>query len=661
MNSKALFSIVLIIVACTLIFTGVTCAADSGVLTFDNDFIKIVVRTGPEETGRFALDTTGGNPLRLNDDNKPLIYGRPFPWTSYTTIRIGQENFVFGGSTNLRAGSLGLIGEEVTSPVIREDGSIVTEWKMRDILVSQVLRIATSSTTGEPDTVRIEYTLTNLGTVSQDVGLRIMLDTMLGDNDGAPFRLRDQAVQTITSYTKEMLPAFWQAFDSLTDPRVIAQGTFMDKDATPPDKVYFTDWGTLADNIWECQLEYGEPFIRKGESEPDSAIAMFWMPSLLSPGESRTYVTYYGMGDVSIAAGSLGLGVTSPAEVIASKINPKPFQIIAYIENTADERALQVAATLNLPKGLELVKGQSITKALGNILPGRSTQVVWDVIPNGDVIGNVEYKVSVTSTNTPSNSVSRSIRLLMPPKLEVKLDVPSELEVWEEQLLPFFVRARIQNVGGTTAYNVRTVISMANGIILPEFERAMKYIGPLAVGETFEVTWRGISDGHSGSGKCELVTEAIDTETTVVEKNIVVPELHAKITVERISSSIKEGDIVVLNIFGTNIEQFYSITFDLEYDPDILRAIRISRGTVFVQGDELTTWNPGRIDNASGVIRDISGVRLWEAPAFGSLATVSFRTVSSGHTAVAVKNVIIRTADGMEIMATLEDGFITVQ
>ena len=26
---------------------------------FDNDFIKIVVRTGPEETGRFALDTPG--------------------------------------------------------------------------------------------------------------------------------------------------------------------------------------------------------------------------------------------------------------------------------------------------------------------------------------------------------------------------------------------------------------------------------------------------------------------------------------------------------------------------------------------------------------------------------------------------------------------------
>lgn len=659
MNSKLGFAIIIATVLYGLVFVGADFAGAQDTLTLENDFIKIVVRTGEEGAGRFALDTTGGNPMRLSDDNKPLIYGRPFPWTSYTTLRVDNESYVFGGATDLRAGRLGKFGEEITAPVIR-DGSIVSEWKMGDILVSQVLQIATSSTTGEPDTVRIEYTVTNEGTSAHDVGLRVMLDTMLGDNDGAPFRVRDQAVQTITSYDRDILPSFWQAFDSLVDPKVIAQGTMMDRDATPPDKVYFTDWGTLADNVWECELEYGESFIRKGESAPDSAIAMFWLPESLAPGETRTYVTYYGLGDVSIADGSLILGVTSPTEVVANKINPKPFQIIAYIENSADERALQVAATLKLPHGLKLVAGQDERKELGNILPGRSAQVVWDVIPTGDVIGNVTYEVGVTSTNTSSNSVSRRVRLLMPPVLEVKVDVPSEMEVWEEQLLPFFVRARIQNMGGTTAYNVRSSITMGGGVRLPEFERSSKFIGTLVPGEAFEVTWRGISEGHSDEGICEVVTEGTDVEPVKVEKSIIVPELHAKISIERISSGVEEGDIVILNIFGTNIERFYSITFDLEFDPEVLRAIRVSRGTVFVQGGELTTWSAGRINNSLGVIQGISGVRLWEAPAFGTLATVSFRASSKGHADISVRNVTIRTIDGTEIMATLEDGFIKV-
>jgi hypothetical protein len=660
MNSKAGFAIILIIVLCSLTCVGAEGVSASGTLVLDNDFIKIVVRTGAEGAGRFALDTTGGNPMRLSDDNKPLIYGRPFPWTSYTTVRVDQEDFVYGGPTDLRAGRQGKFGEEITAPVVR-DGSIVSAWKMGDILVSQVLQIATSSTTGEPDTVRIEYSVTNQGTTTRDVGLRIMLDTLLGDNDGAPFRVREQAVQTITSYTKDMLPAFWQAFDSLTDPKVIAQGTFIDKDATSPDRVYFTDWGTLADNVWECKLEYGESFIRKGESSADSAIAMFWLPGSLAPGESRTYVTYYGLGDVSIADGSLLLGVTSPAEVVANKVNPKPFEIIAYIENNADERALQVAATLRLPQGLKLVSGQNPRKELGNILPGRGTQVLWNVIPTGEVIGNVSYEVVVTSTNTTSNSVSRRVRLLLPPMLEVTVDVPPELEVWEEQLLPFFVRTRIRNTGGTTAYNVHSSINMDGGIALPEFERSGKFIGTLAVGEAFEISWRGISEGHSGEGRCEIVTEGTDVEPVKVAESIRVPELHAKISVEHICSGVKDGDIVVLNILGTNIERFYSVTFDLEFDPDVLRAIRVSRGTVFVQGGELTTWNSGKISNAFGVIQGISGVRLWEAPAFGTLATVSFRANSSGHAAIFVKNVTIRTVDGAEIMATLEDGFVVVE
>ena len=73
-------------------------------LRFGNEYIVIVINQNNNSKGRFAVETTGGAPYKESDKNKPLVYGRPNPWTSYTTIRIDGENYVFGGETERRAG-----------------------------------------------------------------------------------------------------------------------------------------------------------------------------------------------------------------------------------------------------------------------------------------------------------------------------------------------------------------------------------------------------------------------------------------------------------------------------------------------------------------------------------------------------------------------------
>ena len=70
----------------------------------ENEFIKIIV--GPEgfDYPRFSIETTGGDPSRDEDDNLPLIYGRPKPWTSYTSIAINNDVYGFGNQTKKRSG-----------------------------------------------------------------------------------------------------------------------------------------------------------------------------------------------------------------------------------------------------------------------------------------------------------------------------------------------------------------------------------------------------------------------------------------------------------------------------------------------------------------------------------------------------------------------------
>src|SRR6056297_1765549 len=119
-------------------------------LRFGNEYIVIVVNQNDNSQGRFAVETTGGAPARENDDNKPLIYGRPNPWTSYTSLWINDQKYVFGGKTERRAGDNAKYGEVIQEPTV-QDNQIITKTRFDDIVVEQILKIVKSSTTGLAD------------------------------------------------------------------------------------------------------------------------------------------------------------------------------------------------------------------------------------------------------------------------------------------------------------------------------------------------------------------------------------------------------------------------------------------------------------------------------------------------------------------------------
>ena len=137
--------------------SGTTMAAGGDDFILANEYIAITVNGSGENTGRFSVNTTGGDPLRQNDD-KPLIYGRANPWTSYTTVRVDQRDYVFGGPTNKRAGQGVPTGTWISGPELVDD-SIVTTYVIAGIEVSQRLGFTRSLTTGLMDTARIEYEL----------------------------------------------------------------------------------------------------------------------------------------------------------------------------------------------------------------------------------------------------------------------------------------------------------------------------------------------------------------------------------------------------------------------------------------------------------------------------------------------------------------------
>ena len=171
-------------------------------------------------------------------------------------------------------------------------------------------------------------------------------------------------------------------------------------------------------------------------------------------------MAHYGLGGVTIAAGELVLGVTSPAQVTADSDRTETFSVIAYVQNAGSGEARDVIAEIELPQGLELVTG-SRTRRLGNLDVGETQQTGWQVAATGSVSGDLTYRVSVRAINSEPNSVSRAVSIVSPARLRIfRLSGPPALSVVNELYTPspFTIEALIRNEESTAAHNVHASI-----------------------------------------------------------------------------------------------------------------------------------------------------------------------------------------------------------
>ena len=204
-----------------------------------NDYIEF----NTASNGHYTIGTTGGNPNSSTDDSKKMLFGHPDGGTSKTTVVVGNS-----------------INEFTTSNVTYDatGSKSVAKTSYDGVDVTQELSIIENSATGREDVVQIKYIVKNDTESEKQVGIRIMMDTMLGGNDAAPFRVNGSDVTTETVYSGSNIPQIWQAFDSATNPGVVAQGTFYKSGDRKPDKVQFTNWGNVTSTLWDYVTQPGK-------------------------------------------------------------------------------------------------------------------------------------------------------------------------------------------------------------------------------------------------------------------------------------------------------------------------------------------------------------------------------------------------------------------
>ena len=547
-----------------------------GVLRLSNAYVQVVLNASADGGGRFTINATGGNPDRPDDDGKPLLYGGDEPWTSFTTVRIGSRDFVFGGVTHRPAGRGGPFGQPTVPPRLDPQGqALEAGWLFPPgIEVLQRLSLTRGLTTGLMDTVRIEYVITNRTEQLQTVGLRVVLDAMAGSNDGAPFRVGGQAIETDTAYSGTSIPDYWQVFDSLTQPAVVAQGTLRGEGLTPPDRVYFTNWGVLRESLWDFDFQPGRTFERLGEVELDSAVALFFDPIPVPPGQRRVVATAYGLGGISIAPGQLAVGLSGPETAVVGQ--RQPFTVVAYVQNTGQGAARDLRLTLQLPEGLAAAPGEELVRRLGELPAGHIGQAAWRVQVNRPDPGEVRYAVRAEAENAEPNQASRTLRLVRPARLRVELRGPSALAVVDGRWAPapFRVEAELINEGGAPAPGLwvqlnSPLLSVAAG------DSPERYVGVLQPGERYVMGWLVRPNAVGNLPWSVRVRQPGGEEMRVPTHTVMVPLLPPMVVLRpaRADSPVRLRPGEPLNLAVDLLHSPADVTVEVElnFDPKVLR------------------------------------------------------------------------------------------
>ena len=103
---------------------------------------------------------------------------------------------------------------------------------------------------------------------------------------------------------------------------------------------------------------------------------------------------------------------------------------------------------------------------------------------------------------------------------------------------------------------------------------------------------------------------------------------------------VSVGQTFTLHLSAEEVTGLAGWEFDLEFDPAVLSATRVSEGSILKTGGAATFFRKGTIDNQAGTITGLSGSRLAAGGVTGAgrLVSVTFRVKAVGETRVRVRN-----------------------
>lgn len=231
---------------------------------------KYIIALNVSNDGSFDLRTNEGYPNTNNDDNQILNYGQGSTTQPSLLMRDAQGNVqqydLKSAATNIRTEKVG--------------DAFQTVYQLpNDIEVKQTVRLKEAK-------FEFVYEMKNNGTSEANVGFQFHMDTMLGNDDSAPFNVDHNAVSKGKIFSGTSLPNMFDVYNNAGNPDIKAEGVLTGTDIlVSPDELRIGYFGDVR----------GYNFT-EGNDVGDSGYALVWNPTTLAAGATKTVNTFYGLG-----------------------------------------------------------------------------------------------------------------------------------------------------------------------------------------------------------------------------------------------------------------------------------------------------------------------------------------------------------------------------
>jgi hypothetical protein len=217
----------------------------------------------------------------------PLFFAQD-PETSGTAVLDGNQFHRLGESG----------GFSLETRRTRDGGRFI--WTSSTVEVIQDFSFVASQGARLANGVQIATTVLNRSEESRNIGLRILVDTTLGESQPAHFLVDGEDEVT---REKEISSARYWVSPSVNTPGLGLRYSLSGDGVSRPDRVVFANWKRLIESSWEYPVRESRNFSLLPYSINDSAVAMYYGPRRVAPGERFTVVSVMGSaGSGSFAA-----------------------------------------------------------------------------------------------------------------------------------------------------------------------------------------------------------------------------------------------------------------------------------------------------------------------------------------------------------------------